>query len=822
MLKLTNISKSFGDKTVLDDINLTFSTGEIVFVVGKSGCGKSTLLNIIGALDNASCGDVLLDDKVVNINDNEYKKKTVGFVFQDFNLISGMNIKHNIALSKSNYDKDWIIANVQNLGLDENQMSQHLSGGEKQRVALLRALYKDAKIILADEPTGNLDSENSELVMQYLKALKSNDKIIVVVTHDIELAMRFGDRIIRLRDGKIDSDDVLSKDVDIDTDCSKYNSYIGTNYTPIGLSQTINDSENRNRYFANISLVKNNIKRHYARALCIMVLLIVAISFVSMSISQYITSRDNLFNASTIGDMDIVTLKSTSSSKSDFSSHILSIDLDNINRISQMDEVSAVVPQYTNTSIQSGGPKNLVGGYEHIGFSVDRDLNFDWQDFQNATFTEKSQMFDNLNTTPTNVRAVESTDFFKKRYFKDDFDGQFPSAQNQVVLDKPTSEVLFGHDINPIGKMIYAHLDVQTVINLINFPTDSIPSGIPVTVVGVSNSPYLLPYKGEKSAFFSIVHSDLLKAVQTSWLKFLYDSLDSDSSSIYLNISTSLESTSSIYSTVDKAITSSDIIDGILPISINQIAISSKYRDMLDERYGSDSWQNINFSPVLFNNYVDGLSTGDKFFVKIVGVYESNDESIYLPPPVIDALKTQIQPTQLQVYLKDPTKWQSFKNKVNSDDMRFEVVSNLNSFLENTINTAKSISSMVYTYSLMLVVIVVISLAVLTKLSVLSRRYEIGVLKSLGYSAFRIIRVYLLEILILSLFAFGLSFLLNILCNHIFLQIYDDSKYFILYPSFLYTTMALLIVFAISAILNLLFVSSTARASVSKLFGSAR
>ena len=208
MLKLRNICKSYNNKVVLDNINLDFKSGELVFILGTSGSGKSTLLNIISGNLKCDSGEIILDDiyvnKLSNKKMNNYHCNIVGNIFQDYNLIEYMNVFDNIMLAFNGYgDKNRINILLKQLGIYEKRkiIVSKLSGGEKQRVAIARALVNNPDIILADEPTGALDSKNSIEVMEILKKIAEN-KLVIVVSHDNFLANKYADRIINIKDGK--------------------------------------------------------------------------------------------------------------------------------------------------------------------------------------------------------------------------------------------------------------------------------------------------------------------------------------------------------------------------------------------------------------------------------------------------------------------------------------------------------------------------------------------------------------------------------------------------------------------------------------------
>jgi len=216
MIKLQNITKSFGTLQVLQGIDLEIAKGEFVALVGKSGSGKSTILNIIGALDKPTSGNVFIDtEDLSTLSDKElalFRSTSLGFVFQSFHLEPTYSVFKNIEIPLliAKVPKKERIAKIQevlakvNLSDKIKQKTATLSGGEKQRVAIARSLANSPKIILADEPTGNLDSQSGKIVLDLLKDLSSSGITVLLVTHS-ESDAGLADRVISLEDGKIAS-----------------------------------------------------------------------------------------------------------------------------------------------------------------------------------------------------------------------------------------------------------------------------------------------------------------------------------------------------------------------------------------------------------------------------------------------------------------------------------------------------------------------------------------------------------------------------------------------------------------------------------------
>lgn len=217
ILKTTNLKKYYGSgNTVvkaLDGVNLSVENGEFAAIVGTSGSGKSTLLHMLGGLDRPTDGSVEVEGKsIFSLKDDSltiFRRRKIGFIFQSYNLVPVLNVYENIVLpielDGNKIDKRHIDTIIETLGLTEkvNNLPNQLSGGQQQRVAIARALASKPAIILADEPTGNLDSKTSLDVMGLLKVTSEHfSQTIVMITHNEEIA-QMADRIIRIEDGKI-------------------------------------------------------------------------------------------------------------------------------------------------------------------------------------------------------------------------------------------------------------------------------------------------------------------------------------------------------------------------------------------------------------------------------------------------------------------------------------------------------------------------------------------------------------------------------------------------------------------------------------------
>ncbi|MFR4998288.1 MAG: ABC transporter ATP-binding protein [Clostridium paraputrificum] len=217
VIKTENLSKIYGkdgNKVIaLDNVNIEVEKGEFVAIVGASGSGKSTLLHQVGGVDRPTSGKVIIDNEdIYKLKEEKlaiFRRRKIGFVFQSFNLIPVLSVEENIKmpalLDHQKVDKEYFNDLVKTLGISDrlSHLPSELSGGQQQRVAIARALINKPAIILADEPTGNLDSETSKEIMEMLKlSVRKYNQTAIVITHDLSIAEN-ADRVIKIKDGKV-------------------------------------------------------------------------------------------------------------------------------------------------------------------------------------------------------------------------------------------------------------------------------------------------------------------------------------------------------------------------------------------------------------------------------------------------------------------------------------------------------------------------------------------------------------------------------------------------------------------------------------------
>lgn len=223
IMEVKNLSKVYGKDemavTALDDVSFSVNKGEFICIIGPSGSGKSTLLHLLGGVDRPTSGNVSIDGTdIYQLDETQlaiFRRRQIGLIYQFYNLIPILTVEENITLpmllDEQRVDKHQFRKISEALGLDQrlNHLPNQLSGGQQQRVSIGRALVSNPAIMLADEPTGNLDSKNSEEIMELLKMFnKTFKQTLIVITHDERIALQ-ADRVISIEDGKIAKDEVI-------------------------------------------------------------------------------------------------------------------------------------------------------------------------------------------------------------------------------------------------------------------------------------------------------------------------------------------------------------------------------------------------------------------------------------------------------------------------------------------------------------------------------------------------------------------------------------------------------------------------------------
>lgn len=453
MLELKNIHKSYKTKTlnqhVLKGINLKFRENEFVAILGPSGSGKTTLLNIIGGLDRYDEGDLILKGKSTknfkNKNWDSYRNKSVGFIFQSYNLISHMNVLNNVEMGmtlsgkKPKYRKSKAIELLEEVGLKEHihKKPNQLSGGQMQRVAIARALANDPEIILADEPTGALDSKTSIQIMELIKKISKN-KLVIMVTHNAELAEKYADRIIKMKDG------VLEEDTNPVTESEKINNEYKLNKTSMSI-------------FTAIHLSLNNIRTKKGRTFLTAFASSIGIIGIALilSLSNGFSKQIKIFERSVADAMPVIITETKLSNETIKSE--MSMD-ENENAFSDSKEIKVE----EKSSVQNN---NLSSEYleylekmptdylssVNIDYSLKYGMNIIKKDdnkYSSATSEEK-ELFNLLPSKGFNDNSITKliTDYY------DILQGRLPENKNEIILEI--------NDDNTVDKEVYSLLGLN-------------------------------------------------------------------------------------------------------------------------------------------------------------------------------------------------------------------------------------------------------------------------------------------------------------------------------------------------------------------------
>lgn len=679
MIYIKNISKKYNNRKVLDNISLNIREGEATFIVGSSGVGKSTLLNILGGLEKADTGEVIYNCENIANDLCNYRANAVGFIFQDFNLISGLSIKENVELAmlyaKCKIENDKVDSTIKEFGiLDSSQVSETLSGGEKQRSAVARSVCKQSKIIIADEPTGNLDSENAIKVMEYISNIKK-DKYVIIVSHDLELAQKYADRIITLKDGKI---------VDDTNPVNEVNNEIN--------NERVVHKKSKCNIKSIWMLGKNSVKKRFSRIMSIALVLALAISALSIVIQFDNTGESISKNVNT---------------------NYLENDLINV-FYEQTPNTGYKEMPFTSEIIEDINKK-----YEPAE-TVQVYLDLDGQGF----FSKGSIIADAV------IKQININDFFKERVMSNDIKGRFPKKNNEIILAKDVAEKLFG-DKECLNEKLYLN--------------DGNGQQIECTIVGVNctTNPFDSVY-----SFISAEQVKKLLALNVDTL--MYERMEVDK---YYSEVMEVK-TSGIYGQMSEMLGNEKLLYGNLPKDNHEILISSLLLEyavggLLDGMEVNEETLDELFSGKYAINF-NGL-----FEVTICGVYESDNIEFRFTEELIDEMKC-LEPIGIDLYAKEPAIVAEIKKDI-SENQDYVAILQLETLKNNVDMQTKFFRMALLIISVIMAVIGILLLESFSKISVLERKNEIGILKSLGATDMEVMWTLWFDSMFISVLEIALS-----------------------------------------------------------------
>ena len=432
MIEIKGISKTYKAKKSVDtraliNINLNINDKGLVFIVGKSGSGKSTLLNLLGGLDSPDKGKIIVDGKDIctfkNKDLDAYRNSYVGFIFQDFNTLEEFNVFDNIkiALKLQNIDDDKrvedVLKKVDLAGLGNRNINE-LSGGQKQRVSIARALVKNPKLILADEPTGNLDRKSSDKIFDILKSI-SKDSLVVVVSHDIEAADTYADRIIRIEDGKIIKDSKELKEIKADNSLELKKSKLPFFYAfKMAMSYTLNNP---------------------FRLIMAILLTMIGLSFMGFAVNMFLFDNTG-FAIDTMKENNITRLKIESNLYiQEDESRVDILQKLNNDKLSYIEEVTSSTLNNEYTLYEDGVL-----------------LSFDFGNLKEELLENKA-----YNKKPFGFKYI----VLKDKRIINDIIGSYPSKDNEIVVHKYFADSIMNYGIKTTNNEYYRANSYEDIIN---------------------------------------------------------------------------------------------------------------------------------------------------------------------------------------------------------------------------------------------------------------------------------------------------------------------------------------------------------------------
>ncbi|MCI8668907.1 MAG: ATP-binding cassette domain-containing protein [Lachnospiraceae bacterium] len=687
MISINNISKSFGNKTIINNLSLTIYEGEITFIVGSSGAGKSTLLNLIGGLDTVSSGEISYNGKNISDNLNEYRAEHVGFVFQEYNLITGMSVKDNIKLGLYYCDKEESIAEIdeqlKNLCVkDVNQTVETLSGGEKQRAAIVRTVCKNSNIILADEPSGNLDSENAENVFELLSGLKNN-RHIIIVTHDMEKANKYGDRIITIKDGRIEEDYRSSEKTDFEKEVKS------------------RGKKGRQNWKSVVMLGWNSIKLRKSRILSIALVIALAISSIAMAI--HFSQSGNRVSQNV-----------------------------NVNYL-ESDLIQLFYPQTMNLGYKETPFEEKEVAHIQNTYDLKRIVPIYTEGNGSWFFNHESVIKDAV------IKQIIVDDFFEERVMSNEIEGDFIAEEDEIILAEDIAEALF--DGNCIGNKISLN--------------DGAGNSIQFKIVGINHT------VNAADEIYSFVSSNQIKKLlekqidakiesNISLEKYYTEMVDMKTGFIYGALKETQGTEKILYGKepeqAEELVVSSELIQYVF----EGLGIENNYSkdDILNGAVSKDIITEIESQKLTIN--CNGL-----FEVHICGVYQSDEIELRCSKHLLNDLRS-LEPTVLEVYAANTGSVTDIIKDIEKNE-EYTAASQLESLKNNVGMQTRFFEISIILLGTIMVIISISMLASFSKISVMERKKEIGIIKSLGASDRNVFLTLWFDIAVISVAAMALA-----------------------------------------------------------------
>ena len=719
MLKLKHITKKYNKEIILKEIDVSFPKSGFTSILGPSGSGKTTLLNIIGGLDKYTSGELYINGiNTKNYKDKDwdnYRNNKIGFIFQNYNLLEHLNVIENVKIplsikNISNKEKNnKAIKYLKQVGLENHFYDRvnTLSGGEKQRVSIARSLISNPSILLCDEPTGALDTQNSIAIMNILKDI-SKDKLVIMVTHNEELANIYSDRIITIKDGIINSDSNPYKGKNINNNKNKKNKKMSVK-TCINIS------------FNNL-LTKKKRTILTSLAASIGIIGISLILSLSNGVKEYISKEQrNTFNSYPI-EIKEEELKysgiENSNTKEITCNKNMICTKDDISNSNEVIDSLALKKNNLSKFKQFLDNNNEIKKYSNINYNYDLELNIYSLKYNKVNPTNK--------TFTNNILGITDNTIFKKINMNNDYKlikGKYPKKYNELLLivDKD----------NKINMSLLYNLDIESLEELNK---------------KINNSNNKLSLKNKNYSYNDFLNKKFKLVLNTDYYK---------KNNTWYKITNKDE----INTIIDKSITLS--IVGIAKENNNNsyVGYSNLLIDyLLKKNKESNIYKEQLNKPnldILTNKKFDNITYEDR--LKTLGIIDYNKPtSIEIYP---NSFESKIE---IEKLIRKYNHSQKAKDKITYTDI-------LGVLLETITSIINIISYILIALVAISLIVSSIMIAIITHISVLERTKEIGILRAIGVSKKDITRLFLseklLEGILASIISISISRLLIIPAN---------------------------------------------------------
>lgn len=684
MIEVKHVTKRFGDYEVLNDISFNIHKGELLFIVGDSGAGKTTLLNLIGGLDNPTQGEVIFDGKNIFEDINWYRSKKVGFIFQDYNLIQSMSVEKNIKLATFlSGDESFNSENLcKQFGIEKmNKKAGLLSGGEKQRVAIARSICKNSEIIIADEPTGNLDSKNSEKIISYLNEIKKN-KYVVIVTHNEEIAQKYGDRIIKVSDGQIS----VEKEKEITVTDKAIN------------TETVSKNK-KNNLKAIMMLGANSTKSKVGRLIIMTVA--IALTLMAVSVTPFMINGgyeiQNNVNVSYL-ENDLVSVYYGITANTGRME--CPIDDDLIDKITGKYKTKEIVPKYY------------------------------------SDYTDWVIEYGNT-TSKVDIKQVCINSFFEERIMQNDISGKFISNDEEIIISEENARELFKDPKKGIGEKITLH--------------DGMGNSVELKVVGINHT------QNAYDTYFSIISNEipqkLLNQKITNMLS-VFTEINTYNEETEHRTQASMCSSGVVYGAVKEINGDENIVAGSAAKEKNDILLSSDFIEMM---FGDSAGREKKIEEFLSETYC--MNCNGVFPVHITGFYESDENGIRISKELIDEIYV-IEPVIIDIYAANKEVAQQIKNDV-SKEGKYKASYKLETLKDNVMSETMYFMNTIKIIDILLVMISIALIISYVKMTMVERKKEVAIIKSLGATDNVTLAVLLYDYLMIAVLSIAFVFLLS-------------------------------------------------------------